>query len=368
MKIAPNFTLTLLASGILVEVNQHMKGANVLSSHQAGFLLAEAHHDERVEWTPEMLANVQTRAQTLADHLFAAYIRPIPQANNAKRIEAMSGVMTRFNIMINESVADNEAQDVALEVFTENLVIEKKLSAIAYAINPNTGTIPRPTDPVTPVEPEPEPELEEGDTVMFYSAAISPQFLTSSGNLLAGTGIPGQVFSVARNDLLELAITAYKRTAYADRTIDEDTISFVLPNSGNAERWSIAWSAGLLVDAEYRLTDLYNISLVLNTHADGSRSDETAILFDMIWRDGQYVLVERNGVTHDTVDSVSDANFLCVQNSTDYHWFKTLLIPAFAPTESVVGNFVIELRAVNKRTNNVVSVIADVFAENAIVV
>ncbi|MGL5014526.1 MAG: hypothetical protein ACRC6V_09595, partial [Bacteroidales bacterium] len=147
MKLAPNFTLTLLESGIAVEVNQHTKGANVLSNHQAGFLLAEAHHNERVEWTPEMLATVQTRAQSLADRLFDAYIRPIPQANIAKRIEAMSGVMARFNIMINESVADNEAQDVALDVFTEDLVIGKKLSAVAYALNPNTGTISRPTEP-----------------------------------------------------------------------------------------------------------------------------------------------------------------------------------------------------------------------------
>lgn len=215
----------------------------------------------------------------------------------------------------------------------------------------------------TPEEPE-EPDFPEGVTVTQYAAGIATQFLLANGTLFVGTGIPGNKYNIQSNDLIELAIMSHRRSQWdIGRTLDGENIALDLANTTPptaADRWNISWSVGLKTDLVAKITDLFDVELVLNRNSSGSNDDAEALIFDLVEGAGQfspYILTLRGapeGTPHVT-DSKGSADAKCVQNSTSYHWFKTALIPAIAndATIPVEGIFVCELRARNKQTGNV---------------
>lgn len=209
---------------------------------------------------------------------------------------------------------------------------------------------------VIPVPPE--PIIPEGETVYGLIAPIDSRFLKAGGTptLYVGTGIPGTKYSIAKNDLIELALTSFRRSQWDQgRVMSENTSMLTLAN--NNEQWNVTWSVGSKHETITNITELYDVDLIMYRNADGTET--YPMIWRLMWDGAKYILRLTTDIgtpVPDVVDSGSDAQFRCAQNSTSLTWFKSVLTPVVQPTAAVEGTFVAKLVATNKQTGNIVEV------------
>lgn len=266
----------------------------------------------------------------------------------------------RINAIL-QAAASNHLNTVAfpVEAQARNVIADKADSDLRLT---ESYLAPLPVSGV-PEVPE-EPDFPEGTTVTSYAQGIATQFRLANGTLFVGTGIPGDKYNITSNDLIELAIMSHRRSQWDQgRTLDGESVTLDLANTTPptaADRWNISWSVGLKTDLVAKITDLFQVQLVLNLNSAGSNDDSQALIFDLVEGPGTFspYILKLRGAPEGTpavVDSKGSPDSKCVQNSTSYHWFKTSLIPALAndATIPVEGIFVCELRARNKQTDTV---------------
>lgn len=266
----------------------------------------------------------------------------------------------RINAIL-QAAASNHLNTVTFpaEAQARNVIADKADSELRLT---ESYLAPLPVSGV-PEVPE-EPDFPEGTTVTAYAQGISTQFRLANGTLFVGTGIPGDKYNITSNDLIELAIMSHRRSQWDQgRTLDGESVTLDLTNTtppAAADRWNISWSVGLKTDLVAKITDLFQVQLVLNLNSAGSNDDAQALIFDLVEGPGTFspYILKLRGAPEGTpavVDSKGSPDNKCVQNSTSYHWFKTSLIPALAndATIPVEGIFVCELRAYNIQTGNV---------------
>lgn len=299
-----------------------------------------------VKWTNAELNMIQTKAQDVA----------VQQASSD------TGLI-KFDAIEKEVVRYIEAEIVAPSVvagFNEIATSVNQLAGdIATALIVSAGGN---TDPI--VIPPP-PHEEEGTTVTLYNAGISPQFLTPTGNLLAGTGIPGNnSYKVVSNNVIELAMAAHARNNWTRHSVNNS--AYTLSMSGALIQWNTSWSVGYVGEEEGTLiTDVYDVEFFYHINGDGSVNEATALKFRMEHNGTRYVLINDSDIViNDVLDSAIGPNNSCGQNSFSLTWLSTQLNPPIAAGTIVVGTYVIEMRATHKITGNVVSNVIQVTANN----
>lgn len=310
--------------------------------------------------------------QAKADELQAALLVKLHEVIDASELMTTSPTLTTpgsaaFTRIANKISAEvlaygNTYQETELfeTVVTSAAPTLLKANAVAAAVakQVNPHVVPPVIVPVDPVDPE-EPGLEEGATVHLIHQSISSQFLTN-GNLFVGSGIPGNTYNIARNDLIELALVSHRRSAWeAGRTLNPDG-SVELDLTGPTDRWGISWSIGALHEELTDITSEYDVELLIGLNADGTLNEGEFVRFALELdvnneaADCAYLLRETTGITNSVTDSKGDPAGMSIQNTSSHHWFKGALIPAIDSAEAVVGIYQTVLRATHKVSGNVV--------------
>lgn len=308
-----------------------------------------------IEWDAEKVAQTEQRLTQKLDSMMKTRL---------KRMDPSSMTAQSFNRMTEQVVAvirgeaESEIAAIFPDVVAQIQIVNSQATAVVQAVSLAVRPDPVSSTPpvvVDPVDPEPEYPAE-GLTLLNYGSAIDSAFRLPNGSLFSGTGIPGDFYNIARNDLLELAIMSHRRTQWAQNRI-ADGEQIVLDLVSLTDRWNITWSVGALQSDLSGLLEFYDISLILGLNSDGSLNAGQYLEFILEAGEGThmpYVLRESTGNVHPTIDSKGDPSGRSIQNSTSHHWFKPVLIPAIADADPVEGTYTVLLRAVHKHTGNII--------------
>lgn len=297
------------------------------------------------------------RVALLTAHLNAA----LPEILNNVDL-SKSGAADRVNMLL-RAKAQTYMETTLFDDSVDDLqrIGDTAMTEIAKLSKQNNPPKRGPGYPVDPVDPE-EPIFEEGETMVTLMSALSARFLQPNGTLFSGTGIPGSKYNIVSNDLLEIGLTAHRRSKWDEgRTWDEADIHIDLATTVPADRWNVSWSIGLKNDDVELITDLFDIEFIMGLRNDGTMAEGECIVYqleynpDAVAPNSPYSFTETTGIINSIVDSRSDAELRCVQNSSSLHWVKASLLPPLAADAPVEGIYGAQIRATNKQTGTVLT-------------
>lgn len=201
----------------------------------------------------------------------------------------------------------------------------------------------------------PDVDPETAPTVTF-DTALNPAFVKSDGFIYVGTGISGNsAYKVVKTNFIEIALSSHRRGQWAPgRTIDQSTYTIQLDT--NVRDFNVTWSIGLTDKPNQKITDLYDVTMITHMEANGTKNYDTAIHWRLTWTDlipGYAFIPYYQDVAQEypIVDSGSNPDKTCLQNSFRHFWYREAIIPPVDPAAvRITGTFVTELNAVNKES------------------
>jgi len=213
----------------------------------------------------------------------------------------------------------------------------------------------------------PSPPIPAGPSIspetlfqLVYNTGISSEFLKDNGTLFVGTGITGtNRYAVSSTNYLELAMSAHRRGSWTGTTVTDSTYDVSYTTA--THDLSVSWSIGTKYPGLERITDRYDIVMYTHVSSEGIKNRETAIAWRLAWSDqvSNYVMVPYNNgqeLPFPVVDSKSDPEWKCVQNSFRWFWYRDAIVPAVASdVVRIAGTFVFEMEAKLRDSEEVVA-------------